>query len=145
MGVLEKQRISVRDGKAGRLLVEGHVAEGLGIIRCDERGGCVLVHAASGYFLTPVGWRFAQFDDAARCVRLLVDQYGDMFEGDVRSIQMMGTQVLDAHRQAGAHTGKTDYLRRLNAVLEAGVFDKRLAALREQGAPVLDVRLEAAE
>ncbi|MBB2973965.1 hypothetical protein [Mesorhizobium sp. RMAD-H1] len=168
---LTRQHIRLRETLSP---VEAHVCDGLAIVardlpdeaataeamqrwldgdRSDEppgqliRRGFALAHASSGYLLTPAGWLLPDFDAARRCVRLLLDRFGGMFGRDVRSIQTLGSAVIEAHRQCDAWTGRHDQIRRLGASINEAEYQRRLAALRAQRP--LDARdhqgLEAAE
>lgn len=134
MKTLVRDMISLRDSEAGRKTVSAFVAAGIGIVALQDGCRFILAHVNSGYSLTPQGWFFAVFKQAAACVRLLVDRFGKIFKSDVRSIQTLATAVLQAHRDAGAYTGRYHFLRELNSQFDAE-FDRHMDELRKQGKP----------
>lgn len=160
--VLTRQYIKFRYSEQDKK-VEAHVAAGIGIVAysivdqgvTDQaynrwledgdrtraapgnvlRNGFVLAHAESGYVLTPIGWLLPDFDAAKTCVRDLIGQFGTIFEGPVRSIQLLGGAVLAAHRHAGAFTGRHHHLRLLDAQFDEAEYQRLLTALRAERRP----------
>lgn len=135
MNTLFRENISLRDSEAGRRFVSAYTAAGLAIVALRDGARFILVHVNSGYSLTPLGWFFEQFKQASACVRFLVNRFGKLFEGDVRSIQTLATEVLQAHRDAAAFTGRYHYLRQMNALFDDEAFERRMEELRGQGKP----------
>lgn len=161
---LIRQSVSVRDHTAssGRRIVQGYVSNGLAIIPheiVDELqtdralarwidGGCagskpgqrvtngyILVHAYSGYVLTPVGWILPTREAAAKCVRWLVNMFGNIFEGGASDIQSLSSAVCKAQREAGALTGRHHHLRQLDALFDEAEYQRKLSELRASKHP----------
>lgn len=161
---LVRQYINLRHAVMGRKSVDAYVACGLAILPDIVRGefanemayrtwmdegnrsrpapdevvfdGYILAHAVSGYRLTPANWILPNFNAAKQCVRMLIDQLGAVFEGHVHTIQMLGSVVCDAHRKAGAYTGRHHYLRGLDATFNEDEYTRKLAELRATPRPV---------
>lgn len=154
---LLRRTIKVRDANGKYSMVNGYECSGIGLVSHDiidatatelaieawlvgdQQGnpptdvvlsGFVLIHVPSGYQITPTGWLLTDFDTAKRCVRLLLDQYGLLFTGAVQAIQMLSSPVHAAHREAGAFTGRYDYLRKLDQSIDDEAYRTGLAALR---------------
>jgi len=95
------------------------------------RSGWALHHFGSGRRLTPAGWLFDRIEDAADAAEaLLADEWGAYFEGHLADIQHFGLWVIGVHRSHGCFTGRHHHLAVLDAAIDQGAYETRLAALR---------------
>ncbi|MCV9908350.1 hypothetical protein OIV19_12075 [Brucella sp. HL-2] len=161
---LIRQSVSVRDStrSTGRRVMQGFVSNGLAVIpheivdelntdnakaRWIDGGrvgaqpgpqlirGFILVHAHSGYVLTPVGWILPTREVAATCVRRLVNKFGGLFEGGASDIQSLSSAVCKVQREAGALTGRHHHLRQMDALFDEDEYQRKLAELRASKQP----------
>lgn len=98
------------------------------------REGFVLRHEASGRRLTPAGWLMPDFDSGKRLVGLVLDRLNrdgeKPFERAVSAIERFASIVEAAHRKAGALTGLTAGLARIEAAFDEDAYQAKLADLR---------------
>ena len=152
--------VPIRDAEKGLVRLRGHVCRGIGVTahrladsiadRESERrwmmeewgargprpepafrDGFRLSHEGSGLLLSPVNWLLPDIDAVKFCLRAIFARVPtDLFEGPAEHLRRLGPMVLDAHRQAGVWRANAAHLDGLNASIDEGAWQARLAELR---------------